>query len=212
MKNLLVLLFTMVSFGIMGQRSPILIKAYLNGEFEGDNLTRNTTRVENASFGRVTFGIQKKFRNGLYSELELSDLLLRRENRFDALSREKSSVRTLHLGFRYELGVTLKKTARYNWQLGLAVNPGFRRIRDEVSNGFELTTREFLFTTSIIPRFNYQISDTFLIDFNGIIDFFSLMHMQLEQADFEQSDRGENYWFPASIGFRVGLVYKLGKS
>lgn len=206
MKYLISILLLTTSTVILAQKSPLLIKAYYNAEFEGDDITMRSFRAETSGVGRMTLAVHKGIGRKFYAEVELSNFTFRRENEFDLFSRSRSSRHTHDVGFRFEMGTTLLNRNRHSFQLGMAIKPRFRRIQDRTGATVLRTTREYLFTSAIIPRFNYKLSEVFFLDVNAVLDFFHLVHLNEKEMG---SDTGESILFPASIGLRVGLVYRI---
>ncbi len=206
MKHLIFTLLLTTSTVLYAQQSPLLVKVYLNAEFEGDDISLRPFRTETSGFGRLTLAVNKSFGQKNYAELELSNFTFQRENELNLFDRTRSSRHTHDVGIRYEMGTTLSRKKKHTFQVGLAVKPRFIRIQDRAAATVIRTTREFLFTSSIVPRFNYRLSDAFSLDVNGVLDVFQITHLNEKETGI---DAGERYWIPASIGMRVGLVYRI---
>lgn len=206
MKHLIFTLLIIAFNVIFAQQSPLLVKAYFNAEFEGDDFSLRPFRTETSGFGRLTLGVNKSFGQKNYAELELSNFTFRRENELNLFDRTGSSRHTHDVGIRFEMGTTFSRKKKHTFQIGLAIKPRFIRIQDRAADAVLRTTREFLFNSSIIPRFNYRLSEAFSLDVNGVLDVFQITHLNEKETGI---DAGESYWIPASIGMRAGIVYRI---
>ena len=205
MKLLYTLLFTIVCIGASGQSSPMLIKVYFNGEYEGEDVSMRSGRTETFEFGRMTLGLNKSFGSRFYGEIEVSNLQFKREKDIDILGLNSAS-HTHDVAFRYEFGAMLIRKRNHTFHLGVAAKTRYNRIQDRTEDIVQRTTREFQFTASIVPRLNYDLGEKFVLDMNGVLNLFHLAHLNEKESG---RSMGERFIPPALISFRVGLGYKI---
>lgn len=129
--------------------------------------------------------------------------------------------RTMDLAFemRYEYiwAFALKPESKWRGSLGLGFSPYFSHSASAPGNSSEFgsSRTNVGFKTSLIPRFNYQINERWMLDFNLPLNFynsyFDVQRTDNPEVPLEQREVSTFNLeaFTGGIEFRMGLGFKF---
>ena len=229
-KIVFVILFISNAFYSLGQ-NDFGVKIYQNTDiFETqyyESRTRETTKVKNVNFDRITLAVDIDTKKGYTHEIEflipeISKPLdniqfplnyeFRKDETFDG---EASSY-----SLRYEISKLLThKDKRFSFLLGAGINPYYVHIEYEpnVENTYYFSTKLYGFALNITPRLRYKVSQRFSLDLNVPLKIYDLRGEKnnVENPAIpirqQKTKTYSNIFFETAYTIRFGLMYKLNK-
>ncbi|HYI76564.1 MAG TPA: hypothetical protein VEW65_03035 [Chryseolinea sp.] len=229
-KVVLVALFISNAIYSLGQ-NDFGVKIYQNTDiFETqyyESRTRETTKVKNVNFNRITFAVDIDTKKGYTHEIEflIPEISKPLENIQYPLNYEFRKDETFDgaassYSFRYEISKTLTdKAKKFSFLLGVGINPYYVHIEYEpnVENTYYWSTKLYGFALNITPRIRYKVSQRFSFDLNVPLKIYDLrgekINVENPAIPIRQQTTNEysNIFFESAYTIRFGLMYKLSK-
>lgn len=229
-KIVLTALFISNAFYSLGQ-NDFGVKIYQNTDiFETqyyESRTRETTKVKNVNFNRITLAVDIETKKGYSHEIEFFipeisrpldniqfplNYEFRKDETFDG---EASSY-----SFRYEVSKTLtNKAKRFSFLIGVGINPYYVHIEYEpnVETTYYWSTKLYGFALNITPRIRYKVSQRFSFDLNVPLKIYDLRgeknNVENPAIPIRQQTTNaySNIFLESAYTIRFGLMYKLNK-